>query len=165
MGGYGHMPTGYGRGRGDGHDHPRGQSKTVHPDGTSISNTAIVQSLTHDPNYLNNFGSAKVTVDTSADVAITKSATPAPFVPGGPARYTLTATNHGPSDAQAVTVTDSLPADLTYLAAIPSKGSCTEAGRTVTCDLGTLPAGAKATVTIDVVVHASTTGTVTNTEA
>ena len=133
------------------------------PAGTSISNTAIVQSLTHDPNYLNNFSSAKVTVDTSADVAITKSATPAPFVPGRPARYTLTATNHGPSDAQAVTVTDSLPAELTYLAAIPSKGSCTEVGRTVTCDLGTLPAGAKATVTIDVVVHGSTTGTVTNT--
>ena len=49
------------------------------------------------------------------------------------------------------------------MAALPSKGSCTEAGGTVTCDVGTLPAGAEATVTNDVTVNASTTGTVTNT--
>ncbi len=133
------------------------------PEKTSISNTAEVLSLTHDPNLLNNFASARVTVDTSADVAIAKSATPTSFVPGRPARYTLTATNLGPSDAQAVTVTDSLPPELTYVAALPSTGTCTETGGTVSCDLGTLPAGAEATVTIDVTVHASTTGTVTNT--
>ena len=133
------------------------------PDRTRFSNTADVLSLTHDPNLLNNFASATVTVHTSADVAIAKSATPASFVPGQPARYILTATNLGPSDAQAVTVTDSLPPELTYVAALPSKGTCTEAGETISCDLGTLPAGAEATVTIDVRVHASTTGTVTNT--
>ena len=133
------------------------------PDGTSISNTAIVQSLTHDPNSSTISARQGSRLTPAPTWPSRKSATPAPFVPGRPARYTLTATNHGPSDAQAVTVTDSLPAELTYLAAIPSKGSCTEAGRTVSCDLGTLPAGAKATVTIDVMVHASTTGTVTNT--
>ena len=63
------------------------------PDRTRFSNTADVLSLTHDPNLLNNFASATVTVHTSADVAIAKSATPASFVPGQPARYILTATN------------------------------------------------------------------------
>ena len=134
------------------------------PDGTSISNTAAVSSPTPDPDLLNNVASARVTVDTSADVAITKVADPSPFVPGVAARYTLTATNHGPSDAHHVTVTDDLPAELTYVGASPSQGSpCTEVSGRVTCALGTLPAGAEARVTVNVTVDASTTGTVTNT--
>ena len=76
----------------------------------------------------------------------------------------MTADNNGPSDAHDVTVTDDLPAGLTYVDASPSQGSpCTEASGTVTCALGTLPDGAEATVTINVTVDASTTGTVTNT--
>ncbi len=92
------------------------------PEGTTIHNAAAVESFTRDPDLSNNFGSAHVNVDTSADVAITKSATPSPFLPGEPARYTLTATNHGPSDAQAVTVRDGLPAEVSYVSAISSQG-------------------------------------------
>ena len=61
-------------------------------------------------------------------------------------------------------VTDDLPPGLTFVNASPSQGSpCTNASGKVTCDLGTLPAGAGATVTVNVTVDASTTGTVTNT--
>ncbi len=129
--------------------------------GTTISNTAAVTSLTFDPNLHNNFDTATVKVDTSADVAIKKVANPTPFVPGQPARYTLTVTNNGPSDAQGVTVTDDLPADLTFVSAQPSQGTCAAAA--VTCSLGLLPAGAKATVTVNVLVKASTTASVSNT--
>ena len=91
-------------------------------------------------------------------------ADPSTFVPGEAARYTLTVDNYGPSDAHDVTVTDDLPAGLTYVNASPSQGSpCTYASGKVTCALGTLPAGAGATVTVNVTVDALTAGTVTNT--
>ena len=133
------------------------------PPGT-ITNTATVSSVTPDPDLTNNSSSASTTVAASADVAITKSASPGTFSAGQAASYTLTATNNGPSDAQAVTVTDTLPSGLTFSAAVPSQGSpCTQAAGTVTCNLGPLPAGAKATVIINVTVNPSTSGTVTNT--
>ncbi|MFD7081755.1 DUF11 domain-containing protein [Streptomyces sp. NPDC059918] len=47
--------------------------------------------------------------------------------------YAVTVTNHGPSDARQVTVTDRLPASLDF---VSSRDGCTAAGRTVTC--GTL---------------------------
>lgn len=47
--------------------------------------------------------------------------------------YAVTVTNHGPSDARQVTVTDHLPPSLEFVA---SRDGCTAAGRTVTC--GTL---------------------------
>jgi large repetitive protein len=62
-----------------------------------------------------------------------------------------------------VVVTDTLPGTLTFVGAIPTHGGpCTDAAATVTCDLGTLAAGAAATVYIHVTVNASTTRTVTN---
>ena len=129
----------------------------------TITNTATVSSVTPDPNLTNN-SSAGTTVAASADVAITKSASTSPFSAGQAASYTLTATNNGPSDAQAVAVTDALPSGLTFSAAVPSQGSpCTQEAGTVTCNLGPLSAGAKATVIINVIVNPSTSGTVTNT--
>ncbi|MGW8780752.1 hypothetical protein ACWGNM_22220 [Streptomyces sp. NPDC055796] len=47
--------------------------------------------------------------------------------------YAVTVTNHGPSDARQVTVTDRLPPSLEF---VSSRDGCTAAGRTVTC--GTL---------------------------
>ncbi|MEV0988517.1 DUF11 domain-containing protein [Streptomyces sp. NPDC049949] len=47
--------------------------------------------------------------------------------------YAVTVTNHGPSDARQVTVTDHLPPALEF---VSSRDGCTASGRTVTC--GTL---------------------------
>ena len=133
------------------------------PPGT-MTNTATVSSVTPDPDLANNSSSASTTVAASADVAITKSASPSSFLAGQPASYTLTATNNGPSDAQSVVVTDTLPSGLTFSGAVPSQGSpCSQATGTVTCNLGDLPAGSKATVLINVTVNPSTSGTVSNT--
>ncbi|HEX9387524.1 MAG TPA: hypothetical protein VF918_14465, partial [Anaerolineales bacterium] len=48
-----------------------------------------------------------------------------------------------------------------FVSATSTTGSCAQVGTTVTCDLGTLGAGASATVTI--VVKPMTIGTITNT--
>jgi uncharacterized repeat protein (TIGR01451 family) len=74
-------------------------------------------------------------------------------------------TNNGaptmPATTSGVVVTDTLPAGVTFVSATPSVGTCSGTS-TVTCNLGTFPSGAVAT--IDIVVHApNVTGTITNT--
>ncbi|GAB3654446.1 hypothetical protein GCM10027589_13070 [Actinocorallia lasiicapitis] len=63
---------------------------------------------------------------------------PTPTPPGGTVTYLLTITNPGPSDAQNVTVTDTLDPNLSY---VSSKGGCTAAGQVITCSKPTLAAG------------------------
>ncbi|MGG8410280.1 DUF11 domain-containing protein [Streptomyces sp. 12297] len=62
--------------------------------------------------------------------------------------YAVTVTNHGPSDARRVVVTDLLPAALEFAS---SRDGCTAAGRTVTCGpLAALPVGRSHTWVITV---------------
>jgi hypothetical protein len=57
-------------------------------------------------------------------------------------------TNNGPASATNVTVTDALPSDVTYLSVNTTQGTCSEAGGTVTCLLGTMANAATAAVTV-----------------
>jgi uncharacterized repeat protein (TIGR01451 family) len=108
-------------------------------------------------------------VPPGADLAITKSGAPNPVVSGNRLTYTLTVTNNGPQDTTGVTVTDALPESLHFNSVSSSQGTCTRStathpqpnGGTVTCSVGNLANGAKASITI--VVTATTPGTVTNT--
>jgi len=102
---------------------------------------------------------AQITVESGADLSITKSDSPDPVFVGNDLTYTLTASNAGPETASNVVVTDALPADVTFKSASPS--SCTESGGTVTCDLGDMAADTDVSMTI--VVTADSVGTVTNT--
>lgn len=98
-----------------------------------------------------------------ADLSITARAAPNPAVTGGTVVYTLTATdNSATNPAAATTVTDTLPDGVVPVATAASQGSC---GGTVTiqCSLGTVPAGASATVAITVTPTA--VGRVTDTAA
>ena len=64
--------------------------------------------------------------------------------------YTLTVTNNGKSNADTVTVIDTLPPELTFGQATASQGSCAHnaTDKTVTCQLGALANGATASITI-----------------
>ena len=101
-----------------------------------------------------------------ADLSIAKSGSPDPVLQGQNLTYHLAVTNNGtpsgPSTTSGVKVTDSLPAEVTFVSATPSRGTCSGTS-TITCSLGVLPGGAAATV--DIVAKASTSGTVTNTAA
>src|SRR5262249_3764902 len=47
-----------------------------------------------------------------------------------------------------IRLVDTLPAGLVYVSATPSQGTCSQASRTITCDLLELAPGASATVTV-----------------
>jgi uncharacterized repeat protein (TIGR01451 family) len=96
----------------------------------------------------------------SADVALTKTASPDPVEVGNNLVYTLSITNNGP-DAANVTLDDTLPANATFVSAVPSQGTCNPpAAGVVSCDLGTVSSGGSATVTIT--VTPTTQGQITN---
>ena len=45
---------------------------------------------------------------------------------GQPLTYTLSIQNNGPANASGVTLTDELPAGMSFNSATPSQGNCTE---------------------------------------
>lgn len=97
-----------------------------------------------------------------ADLGITKTGSARKVGARSPLTYTLEVTNAGPREASGVTVSDRLPDGVTFKQAGASQGSCAESGGVVTCDLGTLEAGAGAVVTIDVAAPPRP-GSITNT--
>ena len=120
-----------------------------------ISDQATVSSQgTNDPDPNNNTATLVTTVDPSADLALTLAGNPSAVTVGDAVTYTLTATNSGPSDADDVVVTDALPLNISSnVMATTSVADVTPtiADGQVSADLGTLAAGATATVSITVV--------------
>jgi uncharacterized repeat protein (TIGR01451 family) len=74
------------------------------------------------------------------------SDSPDPAPVGGSLTYTATVMNHGPADASTVTLTDTLPAGMTFVAA----PGCSVKKTAVTCALGTVANGASMVRTIEV---------------
>ncbi len=107
------------------------------------------------------FSGFSVTAVTGTDLGVAKIAAQ-PVVPvGSNLTYTVTVTNHGPAGATGVTLTDPLPAGVTFVSVIASQGSCGQAAGVVTCSLGDLAVATSAQVTI--VGTAATAGTKVNT--
>lgn len=123
------------------------------------TNTASVTSNQDDPTPNNNEDTATVTVENSADMGITAWASENPGVEDE-MTYTLSVVNNGPTDATGVTVSDSLPASVTYTGYDSSQGSCSASGNVVTCNLGTVAEGGTASIQLYVVP--SEEGTITN---
>ena len=92
------------------------------------------------------------------DVSVAKTC-PVDMITDEPAAYSLTVSNDGTSTAKSVTLTDTLPATVSYLSATPAP--TTVVGQTLTWDLGDLAVGASTVITITVNPDA-TSGTSTN---
>jgi len=107
-------------------------------------------------------GAFEIITSRTANLAVSVTDTPDPLTVNGQLTYTVTVTNGGPGTATGVQVTDTLPEGMVL--AGPAGSSQGECGgtRTVTCNLGTLAAGAPpTTVTINVIP--TTTGFFSNT--
>ncbi len=126
--------------------------------GVFITNTSTVSARETDPDPANNTFSLVVEIVAPppfVDLSLTKTMEPPAFpVVGRPTGFRLTIENAGPGFAHNLTVTDTLPANVTYSGATASQGSCTESAGTVTCNLGTLLKLDVAHVTINVVANA-----------
>jgi uncharacterized repeat protein (TIGR01451 family) len=110
----------------------------------------------------NNFGESP-----TADLAVVKQA-PASANVNGTITYTITVSNLGPSAAQNVSLTDPLPAGVTFVSQSQTVGTgftLTEAAGTVDDTIATFNAGASATFQVIVSVNSTTTPgtTITNT--
>ena len=95
-----------------------------------------------------------------ADVSVTKIDMVDPVNEGDYLVYVAVVVNNGPDDAQNVVLTDTLPGSVTFVSSTPSTPTCTESGGTVTCNLGTMVAGA--TTTVVILVMADQQGDLTN---
>ena len=124
----------------------------------TITNTARVTSDVGDTATGDNHATQATTVNPAADLTLGKADSPDPVLLGTQLSYTLTVTNKGPSEAPGVTITDTLPASVSYVSASPD---CLEVGGTVTCAIGSLASGDGATVGI--VVTPTAAGAITNT--
>ncbi|WP_299921853.1 hypothetical protein [uncultured Nocardioides sp.] len=130
-----------------------------------VDNTATVASPT-DTNTANNSSATQGTAEPSADLSITKTATPAVPVPGTEMTWTLTVTNAGPSVATGVVVRDDVADALTGVSASSDRSPepCSVAsGNVVTCPVPTMAVGATLTVTITGRLPADFTGDLDNT--
>jgi len=96
----------------------------------------------------------------SANLALTKTASPNPAISLASLTYRITVTNNGPSPATNVVVTDNLPAGVNFGSATPTVGSCTGTS-TVTCNLNGMARGA--TATISIIVTPQSAGQLSNT--
>ncbi len=107
--------------------------------------------------------SKTVTVNTCADVTITKSG-PATASCGDTISYTLTASNLGPGAAANVVVTDDLPACLTVISCNSDMGGvCGGAGANRTVTFPSLASGISATITIMATANPGCAPSVSNT--
>lgn len=99
------------------------------------------------------------TVEPTADLSLSMSASITPTSTGGEILYTIDVANGGPAEAANVKVSDVLPSGMTLISATSSQGSCLGTG-TVSCSLGSLALEGAATVSIKV---SAPTGKATNT--
>ena len=127
---------------------------------SALENEATVAGAEYDPVSENDSATLTTMITTVADLGIEKTGDPG-TVAGERLTYTLVVTNHGPSDATMVVVTDTLPEGVSYVDGASST-ECDGAGGTVTCDLDTLGAGLDTELTVVVDVASWVTSTLEN---
>ncbi len=141
---------------------------TVNVSSGSIVNTATVSldaTWLTESSTANNSATDTDTVVPAADISIVKTAT-STFAVGNNATYRLAVGNAGPqSAAGTITVSDTLPAGLSYISGTGTGWTCNAAGQVVTCThAGPIASGASLpNITLTVSVAAAAAPNVSNT--
>ncbi|MCA1617857.1 MAG: DUF11 domain-containing protein [Acidobacteria bacterium] len=140
--------------------------KVKPPATRTINNTATATLNETDAVAANNSATTGTTVD-FANLVIFKSALNSRVAPGSKAVFLLTVTNTSGAAAPSVSVSDVLPAGLTFVSCDAPGGTCGGAGNSRTVTFPTLAVGATASATITATLDPATAaGTVvTNTAA
>ncbi len=129
--------------------------------GTLVNNASVTATVpATDRNIANNTASVPVSVTLRTDVGVVMTTKPEPIVAGETMTFTIVTTNYGPSTATGVTISDILPAALTFAG---GSTGCSATGQTVACAMGDLDAGDLATATILADISSALTGTMVNT--
>jgi uncharacterized repeat protein (TIGR01451 family) len=123
------------------------------------------RSTTYSRDLNGNLLNRTTSMGTNADVRLTKDASVTAASAGLVFKYTLTVVNDGPDAANGVVVTDPLPFGILFSSATAEQGSVNLQDRTVVAEVGVLPAGGSAAITVNVFhgIHHSPGNAVTNT--
>ena len=127
--------------------------------GTTLTNQVSAITSTNELNPADNSTSETTQVVATSDLSVTKTDSVDPIFAGQPLAYTITVTNNGPSDAQNVVATDTLPAGVTF---VGTTGCAEDPSGVPGCTLGTLAAGASTSYVVNVIVDPTFTGTLNN---
>jgi len=115
--------------------------------GHGLFNTVTVPAGQEQGTLADNDACVEPPAPPTPSISIEKSADLAQAAPGDTVTYTLVVKNAGAAPARDVTVTDSLPAGVAFVSAT---APCAESSGTVTCALGTVPAGSTVTLLVRV---------------
>jgi uncharacterized repeat protein (TIGR01451 family) len=131
----------------------------------TVSNTATVSSQSSDPDLTNNSATLMTPVAPAADLSLALVAAPNSVLAGQNLTYTLTVVNNGPSDADNVSIVDTLPANVTFVSATSSAGtsgtpSVVNGAQVVTIPLGTVTNGSTVTAMVVVTTTGSTAASI-----
>ncbi|MCO5316558.1 MAG: DUF11 domain-containing protein [Solirubrobacterales bacterium] len=132
----------------------------VKPGQSNLINTAKVKGDQPDPNPGNDTSTTNDPVSPVADLGIVKQADRSSVEAGQNLVYTFKVTNYGPDSVTGATITDTLPAGVTYVDGAPG---CNASGQVVTCTINFLAAGGSAQTGITVKVTDSAANPVRNT--
>jgi uncharacterized repeat protein (TIGR01451 family) len=125
----------------------------------SLTNVASGGSPTIDSNPTNNTSLPVFTsVTPIADVSVSKSG-PAGIIFGTNFNYTITVTNAGPSVATTLSITDSLPAGLTFISSLPAT-TTNAINQVIWSNFGDLAPGTSTNLTLTVI--STVRGSLTN---
>jgi uncharacterized repeat protein (TIGR01451 family) len=103
-------------------------------------------------------------VENRADLVMTSAVSPEPAQVLGTLIYTFTVVNRGPVTATLVRFVDKLPAELGFVSAASTQGSCSSERGTVDCSLGSLTTTGRIVVTVRATINSPPAGgTVENT--
>lgn len=140
---------------------------TIGADATGVlTNTAVISSSITDSNPANNSATDSDTLTPQADLSINVTDGVTGALPGTAVTYTIVASNAGPSNAPATTVTDIMPPPLTgvtWTCVGAGGATCTAAGSGNINDTVNLPAGASVIYTVTATLSPGASGTLSNT--